>query len=129
MERDMITNEDDNERRRLFSAPFEFEPFRPASAVVRVELAARSDRRGVQSDQEDNYLAVRLCRAQETLFGSLGQADLPDRFEEYGYAMLVADGIGGGGSGAVASRLALSTLAHLALKYGKWNLRVGLENV
>ena len=38
--------------------------------------------------------------------------------------MFVADGIGGTGPGALASRVALSTLAHLALHYGHWNLRV-----
>ena len=38
--------------------------------------------------------------------------------------MLVADGIGEGGSGSVASRVALSTVAHIALHYGKWNLRI-----
>jgi serine/threonine protein phosphatase PrpC len=46
------------------------------------------------------------------------------RFDEHGYAMLVADGIGGTGPGALASRVALSTLAHLALHYGRWNVRV-----
>jgi len=38
--------------------------------------------------------------------------------------MLVADGLGEGGSGSVASRVALSTVAHLALHYGKWNVRI-----
>ena len=38
--------------------------------------------------------------------------------------MLVADGLGEGGAGSVASRVALSTIAHLALHYGKWNLRI-----
>ena len=45
-------------------------------------------------------------------------------FEECGYAMLVADGLGEGGAGSVASRVALSTIAHLALHYGQWNVRV-----
>ena len=38
--------------------------------------------------------------------------------------MLVADGLGEGGAGSVASRVALSTMAHLVLHHGKWNLRV-----
>ena len=38
--------------------------------------------------------------------------------------MLVADGLGEGGAGSVASRVALSTIAHLALHYGKWNVRI-----
>jgi serine/threonine protein phosphatase PrpC len=38
--------------------------------------------------------------------------------------MLVADGLGEDGAGAVASRLSLSTIAHMALHYGQWNLRI-----
>ena len=41
-----------------------------------------------------------------------------------GYAMLVADGLGETGAGAVASRVALSALAHLAIHYGQWRLRI-----
>ncbi len=37
--------------------------------------------------------------------------------------MLVADGVEGH-AGARASRVALSTLAHLAIQFGKWNVRV-----
>jgi protein phosphatase len=39
--------------------------------------------------------------------------------------MLVADSLDGDGTGGRASRLALSTLAHLAIRYGKWNVRIG----
>jgi serine/threonine protein phosphatase PrpC len=38
--------------------------------------------------------------------------------------MLVADGLGEGGSGSVASRVAVSTVAHLALHFGQWNIRI-----
>ena len=67
---------------------------------------------------------VRLGRHQETLATSLSGRDVPPRFEECGYAMLVADGLGEGGAGSVASRVALSTIAHMALHHGRWNLRV-----
>jgi protein phosphatase len=54
---------------------------------------------------------------------------LPDeaigaRFDEYGYAMVVADGMGGEGTGEAASHLAIATLVHLVRHFGKWNLRV-----
>ena len=55
---------------------------------------------------------------------SLSAAEVPSRFEEHGYTMLVADGFGEGGAGSVASRVALSTIAHLALHHGQWNLRI-----
>jgi protein phosphatase len=38
--------------------------------------------------------------------------------------MLVADGLGEGGAGSVASRVALSTIAHMALHHGQWNVRI-----
>jgi protein phosphatase len=64
---------------------------------------------------------------QETLISSLAPADLPARFEESAYSILVADGRGRRGAGAKASRVALSTLAHLAIRYGKWHVRVDPE--
>ncbi len=97
---------------------------RPKSSLVRVEIGARSHRGAVQSSNEDHYLVVRLGRQQETLLTSLSGADVPEPFDEYGYAMLVADGLGDTGAGAAAGRVALSTLAHLAIHFGKWNLRV-----
>lgn len=98
--------------------------FRPLSSSVRVEVGARSHRGTSRTTNEDHYLVVRLGRHQETLATSLTGGDVPPRFEESGYAMLVADGLGEGGSGSVASRVALSTFAHLALHYGKWNVRI-----
>jgi PPM family protein phosphatase len=77
----------------------------------------------------DHYLAIRLGRMQETIVSSLTPADLPPRFEEYGYAMLVADGLGERGAGARASRVALSALAHLAIRYGRWNVRVDSDSI
>jgi protein phosphatase len=53
---------------------------------------------------------------------SLASVDLPLSFEEYAYAAVVADGTGPAGS--VAARLAISTLASLALRFGQWNLRI-----
>ena len=75
----------------------------------------------------DHFVAIRLGRLQETLTSSLGAADLPPRFEEYAYSMVVADGLDGDGTGARASRFALSTLSHLAIRYGKWNVRIGAD--
>ena len=60
----------------------------------------------------------------ETLLSNLPAGDVPQHFEEWGYVMVVADGMGGAARGEVASRLAISTLAHLGLQFGKWNLRI-----
>jgi protein phosphatase len=96
----------------------------PLSSSVRVEIGATSHRGMLRPHNDDHYLVIRLVRQQETLATSLTAADLPPRFDEYGYAMFVADGLGEGGAGSVASRVALSTVAHMALHYGRWNLRV-----
>jgi PPM family protein phosphatase len=117
-------DEDADDRRRAALSPLlASEHFNPLSASVRVEFGARS-RPGNQRANEDHYLIFRVGRSQKMLASSLREADLPGHFEEYGYVMLVADGVGPLGSGAVASRLAISTLAHLLLYFGNWNLRI-----
>ena len=49
---------------------------------------------------------------------------MPARFEEAAYGIFVADGTGAVDSGETASRLAISTLAQLALHFAKWNVRI-----
>jgi len=93
------------------------------SASIGLEVAGVSVSGKTQLQNTDHFVAIRLGRMQETLTTSLAEADLPPRFEEYAYAMLVADGLDGEGGGR-ASRFALSTLAHLAIRYGKWNVRI-----
>jgi serine/threonine protein phosphatase PrpC len=110
--------------RAILSQPVDIEPFEPLSSAVALEIGAASRCGKQRSHNTDHYLAIRIGRVQETLTTSLPGADLPPRFEESGYAMVVADGVGEDGSGAQASRVALSALAHLAIRYGKWNVRV-----
>ena len=114
----------DIRRRASLSLPYTTQDFRPLSASVTVDMSAQSERGEAQASNDDHFLAVRLGRSQETLATSLSPADAPSPFQEYGYSMLVADGMGVGGAGSVASRVAISTIAHLALDHGRWNLRV-----
>lgn len=124
----MIPDEEPEEHwRTVLSKPMNVHRFQSPASEVEFEVAAASDCGKVQLHNTDHYLAVRLGRLQETLVTSLPPEDLPATFEEYAYAMLVADGIGEQGAGARASRVALSALAHLAVRYGKWNVRVGPE--
>jgi serine/threonine protein phosphatase PrpC len=115
---------DDVSRRKLWSSELFPDDFAPASALVQAEVAARSHpgRRSQQND--DHYLVLRLGRSEETLFTSLIGADVPPRFDEWAYGAMVADGIGAGGAGAMAARVAVSTLARLLVRVGQWNLRV-----
>ena len=98
--------------------------FPPFSSKVTVEFAAQSRRGLFHSDNEDHYLIIELGRHEKTLLTSLPESVVPKRFDEFGYAMIVADGFGGTGTGESASRLALATLMHLVLHFGKWNLRI-----
>ena len=96
----------------------------PLAASVHVTIGARSHQGTSRHRNEDHFLVIRLGRDQQTLATSLSGRDVPAQFQENGYVMLVADGLGEGGAGAVASRIALSTMAHLMVHHGKWNLRV-----
>jgi len=127
----MATDQRDTSRaewRAAVSRPIDALAFQPVSASIGLEVAGVSVSGKTQLQNTDHFVAIRLGRMQETLTTSLAEADLPPRFEEYAYAMLVADGLDTDGTGGRASRFALSTLAHLAIRYGKWNVRVGPES-
>ena len=93
----------------------------PPTVRVDVTVGAQS-RRGNRAVNDDHYVVVRHGRDQETILTSLPDDALPTRFEESGYALVVADGMGA--AGELASRMAISTLMHLALYFGRWNIRV-----
>jgi protein phosphatase len=112
------------DQQRALSPLLDFPEFRPLSSRVRVEFGAASHCGKVRLVNEDHYLVVRLGRSQETLATTLADAEVPDRFDESAFAMIVADGLGGSGAGGVASRLAISKLVNLAMHYGRWNVRV-----
>ena len=115
--------------REAVSRPLERETFHPLSAGFALEVAAASFGGKWPPHNTDHYLVVRAGRMQETIASSLPAADLPPAFEEYAYALLIADGLGEQGAGSRASRVALSALAHLGLRYGKWNVRVSADNL
>jgi protein phosphatase len=97
------------------------ETFPTLSSTVKVQVAARSHRGG-RPVNDDHFLIIELGRYQRTIVTNLPGGEVPDRFEEFGYGMVVADGLGG--AGATASRLAITTLTHLVLHFGKWQLRI-----
>jgi serine/threonine protein phosphatase PrpC len=124
----MATDQRDSSRaewRAAVSRPLDTPAFQPVSASIGLEVAGISVGGKAQTYNTDHFVAMRLGRMQEILTTSLAAADLPPPFEEYAYAMLVADGLDSDGTGGRASRFALSTLAHLAIRYGKWNVRIG----
>jgi PPM family protein phosphatase len=98
--------------------------FPPSSATAQVVFGAHSRCGSGRTSNDDHYAIVELGRHQTTVMTSMPDGVIPARFEESGYAMVVADGIGPGGNAELASRTAIGVLMHLMLHFGKWNLRV-----
>src|SRR5262245_46953726 len=87
--------------------------FPPPSALVHLRFGAFSRMGRFHTVNEDHYLITRVGRSQETLLTSLPDTPLGKRFDEEGFAMVVADGLGNSGGGEAASRVALVTLVQL----------------
>lgn len=95
----------------------------PASSQVGVEIAGTTHRGHVRDNNEDHYLAVRLQRSLKTLCTNLEENTLERSFDEIGYGLLVADGIGGMAAGEVASQMALRKLVELVVNTPDWIMK------
>ena len=117
-------DEDDGDEQPGIKALLESYKYAPPSTTVEVTFGAQSSPGRSRLVNEDHYLVLRLGRHQETVMTSLPDELIASRFEEQGYAMVVADGMGPSGAGEAASHVAIATLVHLVRYFGKWNLRV-----
>jgi serine/threonine protein phosphatase PrpC len=95
-----------------------------ASSMVEVDIACLSHVGHVRTNNEDHYLVVRAERSLKTMMTNLAVGSLPERFQEIGYGMLVADGMGGYAAGEVASSQALIKLVELAVETPDWVMRM-----
>jgi protein phosphatase len=109
--------------RRADDAPRD-RPRRPFASPVRVDAAGLSDRGQVREDNEDHFLVARVGRSLDTLLTSLPTGQIPERFDETGYVMMVADGMGGAAAGEMASRVAISTLVNIVLDVPDWIMKL-----
>ncbi len=94
-----------------------------ASAVT-VDAFGISDPGNVRPANEDHFLIARAGRYYETVSTSLPEGELPLRASDDGYALVVADGMGGHAAGEVASRLTIRELVRLSLELPGWISRV-----
>jgi protein phosphatase len=90
------------------------------STRVDVRLSALSDPGITRENNEDCYLVCRFGRSLNTLRTNLPREYAPTPYQEFGYGMLVADGMGGPAAGEVASRTAIQTLVQLVLETPDW---------
>lgn len=99
-------------------------PRRPFSSRVTIDFEARTHAGNVRANNEDAYIIYRAGRYWEKIRTSLEAGDLPDRFDEIGYGMAVADGVGGAAAGEVASSMAIRVLVNLILNAAQWALKL-----
>lgn len=97
------------------------------SSRVSVDLGAHSHTGHVRSRNEDCYFVGTVERKLQTLLTNLSAGELPALQRESGFAMLVADGMGGEASGDVASRVVVETLFKLVLETPDWHMRLDRE--
>ncbi|MGF1582198.1 MAG: PP2C family protein-serine/threonine phosphatase [Gemmataceae bacterium] len=96
----------------------------PKSAAIRIEFGAASHVGLVRENNEDAYLIHSTNRTWEKIATNLPDDELPNRYEERGYILMVADGMGGVAGGERASNLAIRTCVNLCLDAVKWTLKL-----
>jgi protein phosphatase len=99
------------------------------SPSVRVDLGTLSDPGKVRPNNEDHFLAIQFNRSMLTLATNLPADSVPGRFDDVGYGLAVADGMGGPAAGEVASCMAITLAINLALNHPRWSLRINDEEV
>ena len=95
-----------------------------ASSLVELDLAALSHPGKVRQHNEDHFLAARFDRSMRTLLTNLPEGEVPPRYAETVYGMLVADGVGGAAAGETASRTAIHALVDLVIETPDWIMRL-----
>jgi serine/threonine protein phosphatase PrpC len=116
--------EDKNMETVPSGVPTAVEPAGPASSTVEVDLAAATHRGLVRANNEDHYLALRFGRSLETVSTNIAEGSLEPSFDETGYGMVVADGMGGMAAGDVASRTALCKLVEMVVNTPDWFMKL-----
>lgn len=96
----------------------------PVSSKVRIDFGAATHAGKQRDKNEDAYIITRTGRYWEKVKTSIKPEELPELVEETGYAMAVADGIGGSAAGDVASNFALRSITNLVLHSARWGKKL-----
>ena len=97
------------------------------SSEAGVDVFGLSHKGLIRENNQDHFLVVRAARSLQTLFTNLTETQPGEAFEEAGYGLVVADGVGGEAAGEFASRRAIYTLLKLALHTSDWQFRWGAK--
>jgi protein phosphatase len=116
--------DDDSTGKTLFAESPAADSVNPASASVQVDLGAITHPGFLRSTNEDHCLVVRFERSLKTVITNLAEGILPSSFDEVGYGMMVADGMGGAVAGEVASSNALCKFVELAVSTPDWIMKI-----
>jgi serine/threonine protein phosphatase PrpC len=80
-----------------------------------------------RSENQDHYVVMRRTRTQQLLLTNMPTEELVLP-ADVAYGMAVADGMGGGGCGELASRLAIRTAWELAGRTTSWLMKIASLN-
>src|SRR4029078_8683781 len=80
-----------------------------------------------RTEKQDHYIVVGRVRTQQLLFTNMPTDELTMPSDE-AFAMAVADGMGGVGSGGLASQIAIKTAWELAGRTTSWVMKLNDMN-
>src|SRR5262245_52934856 len=92
----------------LAPADWENPTWRPAN--LHIDISGLSHPGLVRPTNEDHFLTARYGRFLETLHSNIPISQRSSAHELTGYALLVADGMGGAAAGEMASKTAINLL-------------------
>lgn len=96
--------------------------FAPSQKPVRITFGAATHIGHVRKTNEDQYAVVRRTRMRDVLLSSLPESSFPPSVEA-AFVVAVADGVGGGAFGEIASRLVLESVWELAGRATSWVMK------